>query len=104
MSSLIILSPYRHWFSCSKDMHFLDCVQVTEISPFVTPILVFVNSKSGGGQGIELYSKLSRILNPNQVFDLTATGPMAGFVQTKLINLIRNGSFSSSPLFAKNAC
>ena len=57
---------------------YLSGLQVQEIPQFVVPLLVFVNSKSGGGQGVELYSKLSRLLNPHQVFDLTATGPMAG--------------------------
>eukprot|EP00052_Salpingoeca_macrocollata_P025075 m.227346 g.227346 ORF g.227346 m.227346 type:complete len:1024 (-) comp22368_c1_seq2:74-3145(-) len=43
------------------------------------PLLVFVNSKSGGGQGQELFSILSTMLNPYQVFDVTQNGPLPGF-------------------------
>eukprot|EP00520_Triparma_pacifica_P006398 CAMPEP_0118672428 /NCGR_PEP_ID=MMETSP0785-20121206/22534_1 /TAXON_ID=91992 /ORGANISM="Bolidomonas pacifica, Strain CCMP 1866" /LENGTH=836 /DNA_ID=CAMNT_0006567387 /DNA_START=209 /DNA_END=2717 /DNA_ORIENTATION=- len=39
-----------------------------------TPLVVFVNSKSGGNQGRLLISQLRRVLNPIQVHDL-ASGP-----------------------------
>ncbi|XP_066910951.1 diacylglycerol kinase theta-like [Clytia hemisphaerica] len=40
------------------------------------PLLLFVNSKSGGGQGAKLMSKFSRMLNPHQIIDLLAEGPL----------------------------
>ena len=44
------------------------------------PLLVFVNGKSGGGQGRELLGMLSSLLNPHQTFDVTEFGPLPGFV------------------------
>jgi diacylglycerol kinase (ATP) len=41
-----------------------------------TPLLVFVNSRSGGQQGIYLIKKFKRLLNPNQVVDLDIEGPI----------------------------
>lgn len=51
-------------------------------SEFVTmnqePLLVFVNGKSGGNQGVELLSAFRRHLNPHQVYDLANCGPIPG--------------------------
>jgi diacylglycerol kinase (ATP) len=47
-------------------------------TPSVTPVLVFINPKSGGNQGAKLLQKFQWLLNPRQVFDLTQGGPKMG--------------------------
>lgn len=44
----------------------------------VTPVIVFINPKSGGNQGAKLMQKFQWLLNPRQVFDLTLGGPNMG--------------------------
>ena len=44
----------------------------------VQPLLVFVNVKSGGCQGTELITSFRKLLNPHQVFNLEAGGPLPG--------------------------
>jgi len=41
-----------------------------------TPLIVYVNSKSGGGQGQKLLTTFNRLLNPYQVIDITEAGPL----------------------------
>lgn len=47
-------------------------------NPNITPVLVFINPKSGGNQGAKLLQKFQWLLNPRQVFDLTQGGPKMG--------------------------
>lgn len=44
-----------------------------------TPLIVFINPRSGGQQGEKLLRKFKRILGPNQVFELSKGGPEAGY-------------------------
>lgn len=44
----------------------------------VSPVLVFINPRSGGNQGAKLLQKFQWLLNPRQVFDLTQGGPNMG--------------------------
>eukprot|EP01129_Flabellula_baltica_P016319 TRINITY_DN8635_c0_g1_i1.p1 TRINITY_DN8635_c0_g1~~TRINITY_DN8635_c0_g1_i1.p1 ORF type:complete len:449 (+),score=88.11 TRINITY_DN8635_c0_g1_i1:81-1427(+) len=55
-----------------------------------TPLICFVNSKSGGQLGEELVESLSAILSPDQVFDLQKHGgPQAGLEKFKDVPNVR---------------
>ena len=56
----------------------LPTLHTDSIDKAIKPLLVFVNSRSGGGQGKELISSFRRHLNPHQIFDLTHGGPYPG--------------------------
>ncbi|ELT95564.1 hypothetical protein CAPTEDRAFT_165134 [Capitella teleta] len=57
-------------------------------SPHMKPLLVFINPKSGGNQGVKLMHKFQWLLNPRQVFDLSQDGPrMALELYKKVPNL-----------------
>ena len=43
-----------------------------------SPLLVFVNPKSGELKGRELLYGFRKLLNPHQVFDMTNGGPLSG--------------------------
>jgi len=56
----------------------LPNIQPEVLPPNVSPLLVFVNVKSGGQQGAELITNFRHLLNPHQVFDLQNGGPLPG--------------------------
>ena len=45
----------------------------------ICPLLVFVNTKSGGQQGTDLITSFRHLLNPHQVFNLQNGGPLPGY-------------------------
>jgi len=48
-----------------------ECYGVSALPEDVTPLVVFINGRSGGNQGHRLLSGLRKLLNPLQVFDIT---------------------------------
>ncbi|EUB58236.1 Diacylglycerol kinase zeta [Echinococcus granulosus] len=42
------------------------------------PLVVFINPKAGGNQGVKLLKKFQGLLNPRQIFSLTEGGPRLG--------------------------
>ncbi|CAH1154987.1 unnamed protein product, partial [Phaedon cochleariae] len=55
----------------------------------VSPVIVFINPKSGGNQGLKLLQKFQWLLNPRQVFDLTQGGPRSGLELFKKVPNLR---------------
>uniref|UniRef100_A0A0A9YX04 Diacylglycerol kinase n=2 Tax=Lygus hesperus TaxID=30085 RepID=A0A0A9YX04_LYGHE len=55
----------------------------------VRPVIVFINPKSGGNQGIKLLQKFQWLLNPRQVFDLTQGGPRFGLELFRKVSNLR---------------
>ncbi|XP_076649823.1 diacylglycerol kinase theta isoform X11 [Halictus rubicundus] len=56
----------------------LPSIEPSMVPSGVQPLLVFVNVKSGGCQGLQLISSFRKLLNPYQVFDLDNGGPLLG--------------------------
>ena len=44
------------------------------------PLIVFVNTKSGGLQGTKIIDKFKKCIPSENVFDLSRDGPMPGYV------------------------
>eukprot|EP00118_Oscarella_pearsei_P009125 m.50724 g.50724 ORF g.50724 m.50724 type:complete len:1013 (+) comp34089_c0_seq2:31-3069(+) len=58
----------------------LPYIEASALLTKTSPLLIFVNTKSGGGQGLELFSLLRQHLNPYQVFNVLDGGPFPGFM------------------------
>ncbi|XP_054724855.1 diacylglycerol kinase eta-like [Uloborus diversus] len=54
-----------------------------------SPLLVFVNSKSGDNQGVKFLRRFKQLLNPAQVFDLMNGGPGLGLRMFRTFNPFR---------------
>jgi len=52
-------------------------------SPSSTPLIVFINRKSGGQQGTKLFYEFCHLLGREQVFDLADGGPIKGLLTWK---------------------
>ncbi len=53
-----------------------------------SPLLVFVNSKSGDNQGVKFLRRFKQLLNPAQVFDLMNGGPGLGWEKIFLLHFL----------------
>ena len=51
----------------------------TEQLKNLTPLIIFINKRSGGQQGVKLLEKFQKLVNPVQVFDLGSGGPAPGY-------------------------
>ncbi|KJE88393.1 diacylglycerol kinase kappa [Capsaspora owczarzaki ATCC 30864] len=57
--------------------------------PGSCPLAVFVNTKSGGNQGVRVMRRFKRLLNPAQIFDLGKGGPIPGLMFFRQLDTFR---------------
>ncbi|XP_065371403.1 uncharacterized protein LOC135963474 isoform X2 [Calliphora vicina] len=67
-----------HWDNKDLLVMLLPNIESSMVPADINPLLVFVNVKSGGCQGLELISNFRKLLNPFQVFNLENGGPLPG--------------------------
>eukprot|EP00743_Colponemidia_sp_Colp-15_P006084 GILK01006541.1.p1 GENE.GILK01006541.1~~GILK01006541.1.p1 ORF type:complete len:683 (+),score=94.87 GILK01006541.1:133-2049(+) len=75
-----ILSPCQHGYSTLVATFPLPTKNrpATVVDPNRTPLIAFINSRSGGRLGPDLIRQLRRLLGMRQVFDLAVTHPEEG--------------------------
>ncbi|XP_076811636.1 diacylglycerol kinase delta-like isoform X2 [Clavelina lepadiformis] len=66
-----------------------DYWQAVPSSNCTSPLLVFVNSKSGDNQGVKFLRRFRQFLNPAQVFDLMCSGPQIGLQMFRKFDMFR---------------
>lgn len=91
---IISLDEMSHAISIFLDytVMLLPSIEPSMVPPGVQPLLVFVNVKSGGCQGLQLISSFRKLLNPYQVFDLDNGGPLPGCVKNYNIRIFSSCS------------
>ncbi|EDQ87685.1 uncharacterized protein MONBRDRAFT_37869 [Monosiga brevicollis MX1] len=67
----------------------LPTIDAAAIPEDAEPLLVFINPKSGGGQGLDLYTRIGRYVNPHQLFDLSVAGPEPGLLAMRTVSKFR---------------
>ena len=85
--TICCLVHHKHFVSYCIVYMLVACAQARMIPQGCTPLLVLVNVKSGGQQGMDLIHSFRKLLNPHQVYDLMNGGPLPGYV-------VPNGSIS----------
>lgn len=70
-------------------LHLLPEIKEKLIPKEACPIIVFVNGKSGGGQGWKLLTTFKRLLNPYQVVDILDGGPLPIFYMFRNVKRFR---------------
>lgn len=74
----VTLASSKNKSAATPGMHF----QIIS-PPESSPLLVFINPKSGGRQGDRILRKLQYMLNPRQIYDLSKGGPVEGLMMFK---------------------
>lgn len=67
----------------------IPTVKVERLDMMTEPVLVFINGRSGGNQGVDLLLAFKRHLNPHQVFDLASGGPYPGLYMFRKLKSFR---------------
>ncbi|XP_045476406.1 eye-specific diacylglycerol kinase isoform X2 [Harmonia axyridis] len=71
--------------SSQKTLFLIRSIPNTDIKP----LIVFINPRSGGNQGVRLLQKFQWLLNPRQIFDLTQGGPRQGLELYRNVHNLR---------------
>eukprot|EP01063_Lacrimia_lanifica_P013808 TRINITY_DN20414_c0_g1_i1.p1 TRINITY_DN20414_c0_g1~~TRINITY_DN20414_c0_g1_i1.p1 ORF type:complete len:542 (+),score=180.57 TRINITY_DN20414_c0_g1_i1:38-1663(+) len=85
------LSPPTAYLASDEEQRSSSPFDKVEVPPGCRPLIAFVNSKSGGGQGAVLLRSLKSLLNNYQVFDLAKGNPkkaLAGFKALERFNVL----------------